>query len=211
MIYPTLTPLFFTSNKIDLTKTADTVKRKEMLDLCESFITDALAVATEICQQPLIASTREMYFDLCGYDFKYNNGVATGYERIIPFTFLVASAVLKNRLFIADDWVSVDTSTYRVVLRDKNYYLEYWNMIASYPHRLTFTVGYTESTLPPAIQKIILDMATWSYKQSPTGFDLIGKSNVAESGGVGSSTTTLRAMEDVFFERLRPYRIETVA
>lgn len=207
--YPTLTPILLNELKIDSTKTAETNNSKAMLDLHESYITSALSVATKFCQQPIIAATREMYFNDVAPSYQFS-GIA-GYRKIIPFTLTVASGLLYYKAQISDTaWTAVDNTTYRTALRDKNYYLEYWNVITGYEHKYTCSVGYLETAIPSDIQKIIIDMALWQKKQSKTGDGYLGIGNIGESGGVGTINTTLLDMPKVFFERLKPYRIETV-
>lgn len=207
--YPTLTPLFLSERTIDATKLSDTAMTKERLDMYEAFISDALSVATKFCQQPVIATAREMYFDDCLPSYQFS-GMA-GYRRIVPFTSTVASGLLFYKAQISDvSWTAVDSSTYRTALRDKNYYLEYWNVITGYEHKYTCTVGYAETAIPTDLRKVIIDMAVWTFKQSKIGKDYIGQGNEAVSGGVGSVNVNLLDMEKVFKDRLRPYRIETV-
>ena len=199
MIYSTITPLFLQTNGIDQNKVTETEKRELLLSLYERWITEAIAVVTEFCQQPLIAATREVWFTSADSD-------GSALEKILPFTFPV-TATLSTRAQVQDSWTTVSTDYYRIASRDKNYYLEFWNFTGGYQYRLNCTVGYTESTIPTPLQKIIIDMASWVYKESGIGKGILGVNSLGVSGGVGSSTTTYANMPERFKQALAPYRI----
>lgn len=199
MIYPTLTPLFLRSNGIDENKVTDTDKRELLLELYEHWIATAIDYVGEYCQQPLIAASREHWFHALGVD-------GFGLLKILPFTFPV-TATLSTRSQIMDGWATVSTAYYRIVLRDKNYFLEFWNFTGGYYYRLNCTVGYTESTVPTLIQKIIIDIASWIWKESQIGRGILGVETQGTSGGVGHTTTKYVDMPIRFKTALQPYRM----
>lgn len=204
MIYSTITPLFLQTNGIDQNKVTETEKRELLLSLYERWITEAIAVVAEFCQQPLIAATREIYFDsLCDSPTL----VTADFEKILPFTFTTVISSFSLKQTLQDSWTAISSTYYRIATRDKNYFLEYWNYSVGYRYKLVVTVGYTESTIPTPLQKIIVDMASWAYKESGIGKGILGVNSLGVSGGVGSSTTTYANMPDRFKQALAPYRI----
>lgn len=202
MVYPTVTPLFLRTNGINQNTVDDTEKGEALLALYEQWIKEAIAVVGEFCQQPLIAASREVWFTSLAGD-------GLGLVKVLPFTFPV-TATLSTRSQIQDSWTTVSTDYYRIATRDKNYFLEFWNFSGGYQYRLNCTVGYTESTIPTPIQKIIIDMASWAWKESQIGKGTLGMNSQGVSGGVGNTTTTFANMPERFKEALAPYRVGTV-
>ena len=204
MTYPTLTPLFYSVNNIDINKSTDTLKKEAALTLHESFIAQAIGLISTHCNQPLLAESKTFYFDI---STRQNATTLSGIEKILPYTFTVNTGTLtmQYRGTLADDWATVSTDIYRVIQRNKNWYLEFWNYTNGYQYRLNLTVGYTESAIPAALQKIVIDIASWYYKESTKG--LLGITTIASSGGVGSSTTAYADMPTRFADALAPYKV----
>ncbi len=208
MVYPTITPLFLRTNGINQNTVDDTEKGEALLALYEQWIKEAIAVVDEFCQQPLIAASREIYFDSLQ---DANTFVSSNFEKLLPFTYTVSTtAVLSSRLLVSDSWTTVSTSYFRIAVRDKSRYLEFWNYSGGYRYKLAVTVGYTESTIPTPIQKIIIDMASWAWKESQIGKGTLGMNSQGVSGGVGSTTTSFANMPERFKIALAPYRVGTV-
>jgi len=208
MTYPTITPLFLRTNSIDPNTVTQSERREADLAMYEQWITDAIRAVTEYCQQPVIAASREIYFDSLSDS---PERVYADHERLLPFTFAVSStAVLSHRLLISDSWTTISTSYFRIATRDKNYWLEYWNYSGGYRYKLAVTVGYAESAIPTPLQKIIIDMASWAWKEAQMGKGLLGMDSQGVSGGVGSTNTSYADMPGRFEAALAPYRIGTI-
>lgn len=202
MTYPTITPIFLRTNGIDPNTVTQDEKREAGLALYEQWITDAIRAVTEYCQQPVIAASREVWFTSL-------EGDGLGLVKILPFTF-TTTATLSARSQIQDSWTTISTDYYRIAQRDKNYYLEFWNFTGGYQYRLNCTVGYAETAIPATIQKVIIDMASWAWKESQMGKGLLGMNSQGVSGGVGSTNTSYADMPERFKAALAPYRIGTI-
>lgn len=165
--------------------------------LFTEFILASVLICEKYCNQPLFQKTMSLFYEVTKEQgFIY-----------LPFS----TDVTLNSVYELDDEFDTgsafDTDNYLKQPDGALTKFIFRNADITKLYKLTCTVGYTDENMPSDLTKVILEMCTIMYKESPKGDSRLGIITQSKSIGTGSLTTTYSDLASRFKTLLTPWRI----
>jgi hypothetical protein len=165
--------------------------------LFTEFILASVEICEKYCNQPLFQKTVTLYIEVTkDQGFIY-----------LPFSTDVTLNSVHELEDEFDSGLTFDSDNYLKQPDGALTKFIFRNANTTKLYKLSVTVGYAHDGFPSDLNKVVMEMSTIMYKESPDGDSRLGIMTQSKSVGAGSLTTTYSDLAGRFKYLLAPWRI----